>query len=139
MILVFDFGFEFNVYFLLFVLFCFVCFVVSNFGLDMQFVKTLLMTYQSFSTPEMLLTKLIQRFHVPKNFKVPNSTYYIIEKCHYFTLFKNIPPFFISPLFLFLSFYRSPSPALYRNPSKSIIHNNNINNNNINNWNKGDR
>lgn len=36
---------------------------------DMQFVKTLLMTYQSFATPEKLLTKLIQRFHAPKNHK----------------------------------------------------------------------
>lgn len=36
---------------------------------DMQFVKTLLMTYQSFATPEKLLTKLIQRFNAPKGHK----------------------------------------------------------------------
>lgn len=36
---------------------------------DMQFVKTFLMTYQSFATPEKLLAKLIQRFDVPKTFK----------------------------------------------------------------------
>eukprot|EP01105_Mastigella_eilhardi_P020099 TRINITY_DN4769_c0_g1_i2.p1 TRINITY_DN4769_c0_g1~~TRINITY_DN4769_c0_g1_i2.p1 ORF type:complete len:848 (+),score=226.97 TRINITY_DN4769_c0_g1_i2:245-2545(+) len=37
--------------------------------LDMQYLKTFLMTYQSFTTPEKLLQKLIQRFNVPSNFK----------------------------------------------------------------------
>jgi len=32
---------------------------------DVQFVKTFLYTYQSFTSPEMLLKKLIQRYHVP--------------------------------------------------------------------------
>lgn len=33
---------------------------------DMKFVKTFITTYQSFTTPETLLKKLIQRFHVPE-------------------------------------------------------------------------
>eukprot|EP01111_Echinosteliopsis_oligospora_P017271 TRINITY_DN7421_c0_g1_i1.p1 TRINITY_DN7421_c0_g1~~TRINITY_DN7421_c0_g1_i1.p1 ORF type:complete len:314 (-),score=77.92 TRINITY_DN7421_c0_g1_i1:666-1607(-) len=35
---------------------------------DLQFSKTFLMTYQSFSTPEKLFAKLLQRFSVPKNY-----------------------------------------------------------------------
>ncbi|KYQ96865.1 Ras guanine nucleotide exchange factor [Tieghemostelium lacteum] len=41
--------------------------------MDLQFVKTFLMTYQSFCTPEKLLTKLIQRYNVPKNYKIPGG------------------------------------------------------------------
>lgn len=33
--------------------------------LDMEYVKTFLLTYQSFTTPAKLLQKLIQRYHVP--------------------------------------------------------------------------
>ncbi|KYR00579.1 Ras guanine nucleotide exchange factor [Tieghemostelium lacteum] len=32
---------------------------------DMEFTKTFLLTYQSFTTPEKLLQKLVQRYHVP--------------------------------------------------------------------------
>ncbi|EGG18415.1 Ras guanine nucleotide exchange factor [Cavenderia fasciculata] len=34
---------------------------------DLQFLKTFLMTYQSFCTPEKLLNKLVQRYNVPKH------------------------------------------------------------------------
>ncbi|KAN0031401.1 hypothetical protein ACTFIV_005265 [Dictyostelium citrinum] len=33
---------------------------------DLEYTKTFLLTYQSFTTPEMLLEKLIQRYHVPQ-------------------------------------------------------------------------
>eukprot|EP00004_Rigifila_ramosa_P014937 TRINITY_DN343_c0_g1_i1.p1 TRINITY_DN343_c0_g1~~TRINITY_DN343_c0_g1_i1.p1 ORF type:complete len:1009 (-),score=276.87 TRINITY_DN343_c0_g1_i1:65-2644(-) len=33
---------------------------------DLTFMKTFITTYQSFTSPDMLLTKLIQRYHVPK-------------------------------------------------------------------------
>ncbi|EGC30159.1 hypothetical protein DICPUDRAFT_41848, partial [Dictyostelium purpureum] len=33
---------------------------------DLEYTKTFLLTYQSFTTPEMLLQKLIQRYHVPQ-------------------------------------------------------------------------
>lgn len=35
----------------------------------MIFVDTFLMTYQSFTTPQKLLAKLVQRWHVPLHFK----------------------------------------------------------------------
>ncbi|KAF2074781.1 hypothetical protein CYY_003927 [Polysphondylium violaceum] len=34
---------------------------------DLQFLKTFLMTYQSFCTPEILMSKLIQRYNVPSS------------------------------------------------------------------------
>eukprot|EP01132_Coremiostelium_polycephalum_P005608 gene5608-6979_t len=40
---------------------------------DLQFLKTFLMTYQSFCTPENLLNKLIQRYNVPKYTKKGGS------------------------------------------------------------------
>ncbi|EGC37703.1 hypothetical protein DICPUDRAFT_46357 [Dictyostelium purpureum] len=33
---------------------------------DLEYTKTFLLTYQSFTTPEILLEKLIQRYHVPQ-------------------------------------------------------------------------
>ncbi|KAK5583230.1 hypothetical protein RB653_004821 [Dictyostelium firmibasis] len=33
---------------------------------DLEYTKTFLLTYQSFTTPEMLLEKLVQRYHVPQ-------------------------------------------------------------------------
>ena len=35
----------------------------------MEFQKTVLLTYQSFTTPEKLMKKLIQRYNVPANFE----------------------------------------------------------------------
>eukprot|EP01098_Paradermamoeba_levis_P016727 TRINITY_DN9231_c0_g1_i1.p1 TRINITY_DN9231_c0_g1~~TRINITY_DN9231_c0_g1_i1.p1 ORF type:complete len:652 (-),score=199.83 TRINITY_DN9231_c0_g1_i1:128-2083(-) len=40
--------------------------LTSEKNLDLNYVKTFLMTYQSFTTPEKLLSKLIQRYHVPQ-------------------------------------------------------------------------
>lgn len=33
---------------------------------DIEYLKTFLLTYQSFTTPQKLLQKLIQRYHVPQ-------------------------------------------------------------------------
>merc|ERR1712137_1508019 len=57
-------------------------------NLDMNRMKTFITTYRSFTTPETLLTKVIQRYHVPKNAGVDalpiqlrccNSLKYLIE------------------------------------------------------------
>lgn len=42
---------------------------------DMTYVKTFLLTYQSFTTPEKLLDKLIQRSRVPKSLDMGEEEY----------------------------------------------------------------
>lgn len=37
-----------------------------RFLLDLNYVKTFLLTYRSFTTPEILLKKIIERYHVPR-------------------------------------------------------------------------
>lgn len=42
---------------------------------DIEYMKTFLLTYQSFTTPAKLLQKLIQRYHVPQKSGVPDDEY----------------------------------------------------------------
>ena len=48
------------------------CFLIP---LDLEFVKTFLYTYQSFSTPERLLKKLIERYNVVRPSGMPLKTF----------------------------------------------------------------
>ncbi|KAI9143512.1 ras guanine nucleotide exchange factor domain-containing protein [Paraphysoderma sedebokerense] len=45
---------------------------VSDFGSYTSFVQTVLLTFHSFTTPEVLLRKLIERYHVPR---MPSQTF----------------------------------------------------------------
>ena len=44
-------------------------------AVDMQFVKTFLLTYQSFTTPESLLMKLIERYNVIRPVGMPMKNF----------------------------------------------------------------
>mmetsp|Transcript_6017 Transcript_6017/g.9086 ORF Transcript_6017/g.9086 Transcript_6017/m.9086 type:complete len:537 (-) Transcript_6017:66-1676(-) len=75
-------------------------------NLDMNRMKTFITTYRSFTTPEILLLKIIQRYHVPENAGVEalpiqlrccNSLKYLIE-----TQYEDFSAEFISQLDDFL-------------------------------------
>ena len=42
---------------------------------DLDFMKTVLLTYQSFTTPSIFLRKLIERYHVPRRMDEPFDTF----------------------------------------------------------------
>ena len=47
---------------------------------DLEFVKTFLYTYQSFSTPERLLKKLIERYNVVRPEGMPLKTFSVMKQ-----------------------------------------------------------
>lgn len=47
---------------------------------DLEFVKTFLYTYQSFSTPEKLLKKLIERYNVVRPEGMPLKTFSVMKQ-----------------------------------------------------------
>ena len=47
---------------------------------DLEFVKTFLLTYQSFSTPERLLKKLIERYNVVRPSGMPFKNFAIMKQ-----------------------------------------------------------
>ncbi|KAJ3437416.1 ras guanine nucleotide exchange factor i-related [Anaeramoeba flamelloides] len=48
---------------------------------NLTFLKTFLMTYQSFTSPKTLLTKLFQRYHVPKRNELNEDDFIKKKKC----------------------------------------------------------